>query len=208
MTKELKESGLAFIVYAGTIGAIMGILPECLSPRGRNPDRYFELIEWIQFVGDALFTVMEVLMMCFVMKKIKTDNYSKPSSTMLSAFIALSILTAFSGLFEMMGSSNDFWEVVPLVYVLMLVVVGIMFLYKCDTKAIGISMFCVVVGAIITMLIADPDNHKKWIGILTAAPYIAAVAFYFNAMKGYLMDKPLLVGTEDSEDTTEEVSPE
>lgn len=199
MDKYQKESWLTFIVYAGTIGAVMSILPECLSPRGRVSDSYYDFIELVEFAGDVILTITEVLMICFIMKKFKKDNFKKPTSTMLQAYVALSILSCLSSYFELSGSSNDFWEAASLIYLLMIIVVGVMFLSNRATKAIGIAMFCVVAGGIISLLIADPDNHKTWLGILAAAPFFASVYFYLDACKMFLIDKPLLV-EDDNED--------
>lgn len=201
MNKYLKESLLKFIVYVGTIGAIISIAPMCISPRlsrGRVSYSYFDAMEWIEFAGDVLFSIAQVLMIFFVMKKIKSDNYKKPSSTMLQAFIAVSILSCFASYFEITESSNDFWDALGLVYLGMLIAVGIFFLSNRNTKAIGIGMFCVVIGAIITLAIANPDNHNKWVGIATIAPYAGTVYFYLEACKRYLIGKPMLVEDEET----------
>lgn len=197
MKPEKKESLLRFIMYIGMIGVIVEILPDCMSPKASSSelDWYFDSIEWIQYGGTVLLSLAEVAIFYFLLRMNNKEKITKTTSTQLQILIAANLILCVGDAFDINDYSEKitFWDVAVFVYLVMFIVVGALYIIRRKSRIMGISMICVVFGALVTEMIANPDNHDKWIGILTALPYIGATWFFFESSKRYLIGKPFLL---------------
>lgn len=182
--RKYSEKWVKIITYIGILAATGQVIPFCISPKGdlRAIEDYSSFVELVPFIGDIVFTVIEVLLLLLITRKMKIEGIEKPSSTLIYALIGSSILSTF-------GELLNLDDMIGLVYFVMLWLVGWKFFFNQKTKMIGICMFLLPIGAIITALIADPDNHNKWIAILTAFPYISAAGFYLESCCRFLIGK-------------------
>lgn len=136
----------------------------------------------VSYIGNIIYTVIEAILLVLITRKMKFEGIEKLSSPLIHGLIAWSILSTLGELF--------YWDAkIGLVYVALLLFIGWKFLSNQPTKMIGVSMLLFPIGAIITGLVADSENHNRWIAILTALPYVAAAGFYLDACMRFLTDK-------------------
>lgn len=179
--RRYSEKWLKIATYVGLVGALASIAPECVGPKVE--DDLAAILEKISYIGDVLFTAIEVILLLLITRKMKFDGIEKPSPLFIYGLIICSVLSTLGWLF--------YWaDMIGLLYIAGLLFLGWKFLSNQRTKMIGISMLLLPVGAFITVLIAlYSGNHNKLIILLTLLPYYAAAKFYLDACTRFLTDR-------------------
>ena len=194
--KQYPEKWLKIGVNVGIFGALFGILPQVanFTPDAKELDEVLSpILDVVSFIGDAAFTIVEAIFLYLITCKMKSNNMQKPSVLLFYILIASSCLAFFEGPF-------DDVVIIGFIYLAMLLITGFSCLSISEMKKLGISMLLLPVGAIISMIILEANNHihSKGEFILTILPYMAAVIFYLESCSKFLKSsKPKEVPAQD-----------
>lgn len=181
--KQYPEKWLNFGCYVGIFGALFEILPQVANSalHAKELEVLSPILDVASIIGNAVFTIVEVIFLYLITCKMKSKNMQKPSVLLFYILIASSCLEFIEGFF-------DDVVIIGFIYLAMFLVTGFSCLSISEMKKLGISMLLLPVGAIITMIILEANNdiHSKWEFILTILPYIAAVSFYLDSCAKFL----------------------
>ncbi|MCH5231452.1 MAG: hypothetical protein J1F43_06620 [Muribaculaceae bacterium] len=178
---------LSMLVYVGAIGAVAMVMPLVLKTDSSFPS------ETVTSIGSTVADVVEMIFMGLLAYKINKEGLSKPSHILLATY---AVLTALAIIVDF--GSEDMGLILSIVNIILSVVVGFVCLSAPQTKKIGLWLLLSMVGVILLMVFADPDNTNKNMARLYAALYVIPFAYYLEKCKTFLSG--------DEEQNTEESS--
>lgn len=166
---------LSVLTYVGIIGAVAMVMPLALKTDSDFPD------EIVIGIGSTIADVVEMIFMGLLAYKINKEGLSKPSHILIATY---AVLTALAVVVDF--GSEDLGLILSVVNMILSVVVGFVCLSAPQTKKIGLWLLLSMVGAILLMVFADPDNTNKTIAKFYALLYVIPFGCYLEKCKKFL----------------------
>ena len=186
---KFSSKMLSVLAYVGIIGAVAMVMPLALKTDSDFPS------ETVSSIGSTVADVVEMIFMGLLAYKINKEGLSKPSYILIAAYAVLTALVII-----VVFGSEDMGLILSMVNIILSVVVGFVCLSAPQTMKIGLWLLLSMVGVILLMAFADPDNTNKGMAKLYALLYVIPFGYYLEKCKTFLSGEDEQKNVESSAD--------